>query len=277
MVEDPFAALEKSLQSVFHMVAIRNGKYTYTPIQNLHEAISEYKLKPQDKHSFIELLSALEAALPFLAARWHLDYKTIRMSMDKLAERHHMPTIDWKDVQSHLQVSQLSLFSTKNRAEEDKLLPWLNTKTGHTFDRLNHIDATKKLIELRKEDGFTQKLGVHLKEDPEFLVRLIMKSEKNFIKIAKTRLILYLTDAQLASAIIKHTPKLIDRHKDPIIETERYIDKLNEILSKGRSVGIILKSAEAKTILDNDKHFQLYQSDDYKNRSDTRNVPMRRG
>lgn len=131
---------------------------------------------------------------------------------------------------------------------------------------MDHTELTQTLVDNRDRLGFSQKLSNHLKKDPDFLYNIILRSERNFIKISQTRLILYLTDEQLARAIIKHIPVLMHKRKEPFEQIEQLIHTLNEILSNGRSVSTLLRNTDAKTILENSTLFQMYLSEEYKNR-----------
>lgn len=46
-MDDPFSALIEAIKSVFHLIPMRNGKYTYPEIQRLKEAIEHYQ--PDEK------------------------------------------------------------------------------------------------------------------------------------------------------------------------------------------------------------------------------------
>ena len=263
-MEDPFSALLKSLQSVFHLEAMRNGKYTYPAVQQLKEATEHYN--PNAKNTFISLLRAIREALPNIE-KWRVNFDAIRKSMDAMAKLHHMPSIDWNKVLSHPKVSPKFQFSALNHSRaEDDLLVWLTAKTGKPYAKLDHNELTQAMLDNRDRHGFSQKLNMHLKKHPEFLFDLIMNSEKNFIKIAQTRLILYLTDEQLAKAIIQHSPNMIHKQKEPYEQVELLVHKLNDILSNGRSVSTLLRNGTAKPILDNSIFFQIYQSEEYANR-----------
>lgn len=263
-MDDPFSILLKSLQSVFHLEAMRNGKYTFPAVQHLKEATEHYD--PKAKNTFIELLRSIREALPYIE-KWRINFNVIRKSMDALAKLHHMPTIDWNQMLSHPKVSPRFQFSALNHShDEHDLTSWLSYKTGKSFAQLDHTELTQTLLDNRDRHGFSQKLSGHLKKDPDFLHNLIMQSERNFIKISQTRLILYLTDEQLAKAIIKHIPVLVHKRKEPFEQVEQLIHTLNEILSNGRSVSTLLRNAEAKPILEYSKFFQMYLSEEYKNR-----------
>lgn len=273
-MEDPFSTLLKSLQSIFHLEAMRNGKYTYPPVQQLKDATERYN--PDGKHTFISLLGAIKEALPYIE-KWQVNFDAIRKPMDALAKQHHMPSIDWNKILAHPKVSPRFQFTALNHSRvNDDLIVWLTSKIGKPYAQLDHVEMTQAMVEFRGRQGFSQRLKDHLNKEPDFLFDLIMKSEKNFIKICHTRLILYLTDEQLAQAIIQHIPHLIHKQKEPFEQVELLIHKLNEILSNGRSVSTLLRNSAAKPILDNSIFFQIYQSDEYKNRHDVPSAPIER-
>ncbi|KTD38526.1 hypothetical protein Lmor_0250 [Legionella moravica] len=263
-MEDPFSALLKSLQSVFHLEAMRNGKYCYPAVQQLKDATERYN--PNTKNSFIALLRALREALPHIE-KWRVNFDAIRQSMDKMAKLHHMPSIDWNKMLSHPKVSPKFQFSALNHSRsEDNLLVWLTKKTGTPHTKMDHSELTQAMLDNQDRHGFSQKLNAHLEKQPDFLFNLIMQSEKNFIKISHSRLSLHLTDIQLAKAIIQHTPNMIQIQKDPFEQVELLIHKLNDILSNGRSVSTLLRNGKAKPILDASIFFKIYQSEEYANR-----------
>lgn len=263
-MEDPFSALQKSLLPVFHLAAMRDGKYTFLAVQQLKDATELYN--PQARSTFISLLRAIREALPHIE-QWRVNFDDIRKSMDNLAKQHQMPSIDWSKIVSHPKVSPRFQFSALNHSrKEDTLIFWLSAKTGKPFAQLDHTELTQAMLDNRDRHGFSQKLIDHLKKQPDFLFDLIMKSEKNFIKIANTRLILYLTDEQLAKAIIQHIPNLVNKQKESFEQVESLIHKLNDILSNGRSVSTLLRNGAAKPILEGSELIRIYQSDEYAHR-----------
>lgn len=269
-MSDPFLSLHKSIQNIFHFTAPRNGKYTFPALQQLQDAIDAYN--PKAKNSFINLLRSIREALPYIE-KSRISFEDIQKPMDAMAKLHHMPTIDWNKVLSHPNVSPRFQFSALNHSrKEDDLIVWITARTGRPFAQLDHREITQALVDNRDRHGFSQKLNQHLKKNPDFLFDLIMKSERNFIKISHTRLILYLTDEQLAKAIIKHIPSLVHKRKEPFDQVEQLVHTLNEILSNGRSVATLLRNAEAKPILDTSVFFQMYQSAEFKNRHEHRPV-----
>ncbi len=63
-MRDPFAALKDALQRVFHLEAMRNGRYIYPEIRHLKQAVDNFQ--PNNKRNFIALLKALRASLPHI-------------------------------------------------------------------------------------------------------------------------------------------------------------------------------------------------------------------
>lgn len=269
-MEDPFSALLKSLEPVFHFEAIRNGQYSLSPIQSLKDATKEYN--PKLANTYHDLLLALRESLPYLE-KWQVDFNAIITNMDELAKKHNLPTSDWKKILKHPKVSLKFQFSALNHASEVELIPWINSNHAKLFSQMNHFEVTEVLINLSHQQGFSQKLSAHLKKNPDFLVQLIMNSERNCIKILQSRLSLYLTDNQIANAIIHHLPKLVDAHANPFVQVEQLVEKINDFLSNGRSVTTLLRNGESKSILDNSVFFQIYQTEEYQNRHDEQQGP----
>lgn len=257
-MDDPFSALKEALETVFQSVPTRNEKLVYFEIQQLKEAIDNYD--PNRPRSFFELIKAIGDALPQLV-KWRIDFDPIKNAADSLAQMHIRADVDWD-----------MLFSRKKlRFQEEydnELIPWINAASEVAFGEQKPSEQTRLLIEYSEELGFSQKIGTQLKKDPEFLSQLILESENNFIKIANSRLILYLTDEQIATAIMQYIPKLNQEQISSLMQVEQLIDKLNGVLSNGRSVSTLLRNVEAKSILDRSELFQIYQSDKYKNREE---------
>lgn len=257
----PFSALIRSLQSVFHLEVMRHGKYIYPAVQQLREAIEHYN--PEIKSTFIELQKAVKEAMPYIQKR-NVNLDTITTSMNELAEIHHLPAIHWASVRTQGKISSRFQFSALNHAVKDTdLTTWITNKTGKYFFQLEPNEVTQALIDNKNKHGFSQRLSAYLEKNPDFLFHLILESEKNFIRICRSRLILYLTDQQIAKSIIQHIDCFVHKKTDPFAQVEQLIHTLNDILSNGRSVSTLLRNAEAKPILFNSIFFQLYQSEGY--------------
>ncbi|MGC1182634.1 hypothetical protein [Legionella sp.] len=255
-MRDPFSALKSALQSVFNLESMRNGKYIY-PVQQLKESLDNFR--PNNEKDFQEIIKALKASVPYIE-KWRLDFNTIRTPIDSLAKNLNLPSINWNSFLHHSNASAKFQFKALNdKYRETELLTWLAAKSGASGKRNNVSTQVRMLLEYREHLGFSQKLNTHLKKDPDFLFQLIMESTKNFKQIAHTRLVLYLTDRQLAEAIIKHIPSLVQEHTDPSVQTINLINKLNQILSHGRSISTLLRNSEAKFILDGSEFLQMYQ------------------
>lgn len=266
---DPFSELKKLLKPVFRFAAMRNDKYTYAPVQELKEAINSYRYNPDSDSSFIALREAIREALPYIE-QWRVNFDGIRKSMDTLAKAHHLPPIDWRGFLVHPKVSSKFQFSALNHArQEEDLVVWLATITRKSFSEEDHTALTQAMVDNSERPGFSQKLKDYLKVHPHFLFDLAVKSKTNFIKIAETRLILYLTDEQLARIILQHLPALVHQEKGPFERVTKLMDTLNHILSNGRWIPALERNAKAKDILlRGSLFFQIYWSDDYKNRNE---------
>ncbi|MDR3503727.1 MAG: hypothetical protein P4L79_14205 [Legionella sp.] len=258
-MNDPFAALKDALQPIFHRAPMRNERFIYSEIQQLKQSLDNFHPIPQRK--FIELLKFLRAVLPHLE-KWNLDFGVIKAQIDCLTKTLNLPPMKWDNYLSHSNASLKFQFSALNhRSQEADLLTWLTHKSGATT--IKHDSPTSiitMLLEYRDHFGFSQKLSAQLKKEPLFLTNLIMESDHNFVQIVRTRLVLYLTDRELAEAIIKHIPHFVQNNPDPITKAAQLVEKLNEILSNGRSISTILRNAEAKFILDSSELIQRYQT-----------------
>lgn len=267
-MDDPFASLNEAIEAVFHLIPMRNGKYTYDEIQQLKDALDNYEAN--EKTSFRKLVKALGSALPHFE-KWGINFEPIKKSVDSLAEQ-HKDIVDWNKYLLHRPKisSRLHFYALQNPQHDVELIPWLNTISERTSPQ-QEPELPAMLIAHRNFLGFSKRLNSHLKKDPEFLSRLIMESKENFIQIAGTRLILYLTDEQLAKAIVKYIPDLLQNHPDPLVQVEQLMDKLNGILSNGRSISALLRNSVAEKILTRSEFsefFRIYQSEEYKNRQE---------
>ncbi|STY28375.1 Uncharacterised protein [Legionella wadsworthii] len=250
-MDDPFSALKKALEPVCSLMPQR----TYTEIRQLKEAADNYR--PDEKSSFIELVKTLGETLRYFENRGiHVEpiFEPLKNLIDELAQQHDMAAVDWGIFLSKPKNS--SRFQFQQPQHDGEFVPWLDAMSQQIPDQ-EDSSLHSKLIAHKERLGFTQRLISHLKKDPEFLSRLIMESKDNFTQISRTRLILYLTDVQLAQAIIKYLPHFLQENLN-----------LNEILSNGRSISTILRNSDAKTILDNSESFQLYQNEADKNLKD---------
>lgn len=257
----PFSALIKSLQTVFHLEVMRNGKYIYPAVQQLREAMEHYN--PKANNTFLFLQRAMKEALPYIQKR-RINLDTIKVAMDELTIIHQAPPIDWFSATTPRKFSSRFQFNALNHKGTDTdLITWMEHRTGNDFSDLESSELTQNLIEHKNELGFSQRLSAYLKENPDFLFDLIKDSKKNFIKICHSRLILYLTDQQIAESIIEHITHFVFKKSNPFAQVEQLVHTLNDILSNGRSVSTLLRNAEAKPILSNSIFFQLYQSDSY--------------
>lgn len=249
-MDDPLSALLQSLQAVFQLAIKRNGQYTYKEIQHLEEAVHAYSSEQTTPH-FIRLNKALRQALTHIE-KWRINMGNIQKALDTLAQKHAQPKFAYSKLSITFQ------FSANNQS--GNLAAWIHAKSGKVCANLNQNQLTQILVDYRNHSGFSFQLNTQLKKDPDFLFNLIVQSEKNLINIAKTRLILYLTDEQLARVLMKHLSTLVPplQQKDEE-EINTRVETLNEILSHGRSISTLLRNTDAKAVLDGAELFCLYQ------------------
>jgi hypothetical protein len=263
----PFPPITETLQPLFELEKPRaiDGRYIYIEIQHLKETTDNYHQNPS-QDNFLELKKAIRGSMNYIE-KWklNLNFEQIRAALDSEAETHGMPPINWPKLLSRSQASPRFQFSALNHSPaEVGFIEWLAAKDGASYDELTYAELAELVVNHKTEDNFSKKLGQHLREEPDFLFNLIMKSESNFEKIALTTLILYLTDEQLAQAIIQYTP---DLEEDLSFEqVNSIVKKFNHILSHGRSISTVLRNANAKEILDSSVLFRVYQSDEFANR-----------
>ncbi len=264
-MEDPsIEALKKAFQSVFQL-SVRHGKFIYPEIRKLKQAL--YALDCNDKRDFIQFLKILRTALPRIG-HWRLDFNTIKIPMDSLAQKLNLPVIDWHRYLANSNSSPNFQF----RALDQKmpLLQWLIQESKASSPASNAMTQTSMLLKCYKNCGFSKKLTAHLEKEPDFLFQLIIQSEEIFTQITNTRLILYLTDVQLAKAIIKHIPQWVNNKARNKEEAEKLVNMLNGKLSKGRSIETLLRNADAKAILDSYEPIKLHQQDENKSQPSSR-------
>ena len=260
-VGDSFDVLKKVLLPLFNCEAKRQDKYVFAPIRQLKKALDHYH--PEQDSTFKFLVDAIIASMPYIE-KWHLNFEDIQSCMDALAQNHAIQPINWKFVLAKSKDSPRFQFG-RVLSDED-LIPWLESKMGKSFQSLESREKTQILTQYLDNSGFSKKLSAYIDKNPNFLFQLMMDSGQNFMQIAGNRLNLYVTDKQMAMAILKHYPGWAAEHRDEFKNVEHLESKLNDLLSNGRSIATILRSAEAKSILDAAEIFQHYQSDNYKNR-----------
>ena len=224
-MKDPFTHVHQSLHSLFRLEIIRHGKYTYSEVQQLKETTDKYLVNPS-RNNFIALKKAVRESLPYIE-KWQLDFEPIKESFDKEAQAHGMSPINWPKMLSLSKASPRFQFIALNHSNrEDDLLLWLAAKSEEPEgSQLSPSKLTQLLVNNQHEHGLRKMLGQHLRKDPHFLFDLIMKSESNFSKIASTLLSLYLTDEQLATAIIQHIPSIKEKdisYKELIASPEKF-------------------------------------------------------
>lgn len=256
-MKDPLVnELIKAFQSVFEL-SMRKGKFIYPEIRKLKQILHNFD--PTDKKDFHKLLKILREALPRIE-QWHFDFNNIKSSLDLLAQKLNLPVIDWHKYLSHSNASFHFQISVNQRYQRINLIEWLEMESGEALADNDLLTQVNMLLKCHQYSGFSKRLTTHLEKDRDFLFQLITESEDIFTRITNTRLILHLTDGQLAKAILKHLPKWLENYPDSSMPTEKIIEIINEKLSQGRSVSTLLRNKNAKTILDSSELLNPYQS-----------------
>ncbi|MBA2649493.1 MAG: hypothetical protein H0U75_07870 [Legionella sp.] len=253
---DFFSVLLKSLKSVFELEAFRHDKYVFAPIQTLKNALERFD--PEDPKSYASLLKALVASRPFIE-KWRLSFDEIMLCMDEIAKSLGLPSNDWDVILKSQKHHHRFKFSPNT---DEAFLPWLKSQGIHGFLEKTFDEQTKILLEFVENCGFSKKFTDYLKKKPTFLSDLLFSSDQNFIKISASRLNLYLTDSQLATAILFHAPKLLMEDGKYFIQKDKFMSKFNEILSNGRSVSTLLRCETAKEVLEASERFKHYQQNE---------------
>ena len=180
-MNDPFSALKNAIQSIFHLEAMRKGRYVYPEIQQLKDALEDFQ--PDNKRNFVALLNTLRAALPFIE-KWRIDFNTLRTPLDSLAKKLNLPIIHWDTFLSHSNASQKFQFSALNhKHKETELLSWLAAKSGATVLRNNPDTQISMLVKYSEHFGFSPKLRAHLKKIRIFYLGLLWSLKKTSKKL----------------------------------------------------------------------------------------------
>lgn len=242
---DPLTVLKDALKPIFILKQITGRTVVHSEIIALQKALDEFQ--PNKKNSFLKLRNAVGNALPFIE-KWHVDFNSVRSALEAMNQDHGLDPIKWDVYLSRANTSPTFQFSA-----DEGLLSWMEVHAEP-----NVVTTLERLVNLRETSGFSQKLNAHLKQDPDFLVDLIMESGENLTQIARTRLILFITDKQLAEAIIEHIPSFIQNDIEPNAQAAQLIKRLDELLSKyGRTLSSLAShSAEARAVFASSEHLR---------------------
>lgn len=239
--------LKHALAPLFQLETMRNGKYIYPEIQTLFLMMQQ--CEEFNKVELIELLKCIRNALVYIE-KWRMDFKLIQKPLSKLVKTHQIP-LKWDVFLAQSKTSLKFQFSALNHhSSEMDLIPWLQHKEGWDNPKLSLRAEYYLVMKYRKHLGFSQKLSEHLNQDPHFLRKIIMDDMEHFVKLAHCRLVLYLTDVQIAEAIVKYHTQFLTKNKQEDVLVD-LVTKLNSILSNGRSISTVMRSVEARFLLEN--------------------------
>ncbi|PJE11920.1 hypothetical protein [Legionella sp.] len=267
---DPLGELEDSLAYMFELQTKHTGGYIEPSVNKLRMALNDYK-DNSSSTSLKNLISAIKKAFPVIE-KYYIDSFKVRQKIEALAGTQG-ESINWY---TSKEANRYPFFQPSSSARDSKtdFIPWLSARTGKDFGSLSGEAQVQMLIEEKSDKEFTVKLKLHLHANPDFLANLAMESPNAFIKLMSSSLGFQLEKYQIAKAIYHHGKTIMDeslkmdKSSEPIEKVMQLVDYLNEQLSSLHSIEKLLEDPKAKAVLDKSELFQLYQSEEYKERQD---------
>ena len=264
---DPHSELDVFIQDILTLQhKNHNDHYRFGPAQALKTAADKYRQNP-NKDSFMQLINAITGILPYISNSRVINLTRFQSKINEIANKHYqMEPINWQENTGRTRTTTrvtVGFRFTSISHSGDSLLPWLNTIISRDFVKLNGTQQTQVLIECyAKYDGFSTALKRHLDVNPDFLVKLALNSEENFIKIAQSRLNLFLDDQQMATIMKEHW---LDRSQVYSFEVmDQLLNKMASVLSYGRTIAKLLENPNVQEYLRDTPFLNFYQREDYK-------------
>lgn len=267
---DPLGELEDSLAYMFELQTKNTGGYIEPSVNKLRMALDSYQ-KNSTSNSLKNLVTAIKNAFPVIE-KYSIDSFNVRQKIEALAGTQG-ESINWY---TSKELNRYPFFQPSKSVKDSKsdFITWLSTRTGKDFNSLSAEEQVEMLIDEKSDKDFTVKLKLHLHAKPDFLANLAMESPEAFIKLMSSSLGFQLEKYQIAKAIHHHGKTIIDeslkldKSSEPIEKVMQLVDYLNEQLFSLHSIEKLLEDPKAKAILDKSELFQLYQSEEYKERQD---------
>lgn len=232
-MKDLLEELEESLKYMFELQTKKTGQYINLAVQNLRNALDNYKDGPSI--SLQELIIAMKLALPNIEK--YTDVYQVMNKMDSLAAAKG-ETIIWETIGPSV-------------SEKNGFISWLSTRTGTDFASLDNAMKANILVAERAESEFMTKLAQYLCKNPEFLVDIVLVSPETFMQIMGTRIGFQLENKQLARVIYHHMERINDKAANSSKQVEQFLRLLDEELSKtGHSIEKLLIDPDAKAELE---------------------------
>lgn len=253
-MSDPLEELENSLAYMFELQTKKTGKYINPDIQKLKNALDNYRDGPSI--SLQELITAVKQALPIIV-NYGIESYVVKMKMDALAEENGS-SINWDLPVKKSRYSPQFQFAASLEVTNDDFIAWLSSRVDKDFPELDSQAQVEILIAERGEREFTTKLAEHLRNEPDFLLDLIMTSPEIFNPLMETRIGFQLENRQIAQAIYHHYLVEMDG-QGSLQQLEEQLVWLDDLLAKtGRSMEKLLADPLAKAELEKSNIFQRY-------------------
>ncbi|ARH00304.1 hypothetical protein [Legionella micdadei] len=259
---DPLGELEDSLAYMFELQAKNTGGYIDPLANKLRRALDVYS-EDRSSTSLKALIVAIRNAFPIIE-KYSVDSYKVRQKIEGIAAMQG-ESINWN---SSKQPNRYPFFLPSATVKDTKsdFTPWLSSRIGKDFNSLDGENQVQVLLNLKSEKEFTMKLRLHLYANPNFLADLAMKSPQAFFKLMGSSLGFQLEKYQIAKAINHHGQTMIDDSLEPVEQAMQLVNSLNEKLSSLHSIERLLEDPKAKAVLDKSDLFQLYQSDECRDR-----------
>lgn len=265
-MSDPHSELDVFIRDILTLQnKNHNNNYRFAPAQALKTAADKYHENPT-KESFVQLINAISRILPYISNTRVINLSHFKNKVDEIASKQYqMTSINWQST-SHKTRSTARMTVgfqfTSVSSSGNSLIAWLNNLIKRDFAQLTTDQQTQILIESYiKYDGFSTVLKKHLIEQPEFLVNLTLDSETNFMKIAQSRLSLFLDDQQMAKIMRSHW---LNEDKEYDFDTmDQILYKMASVLTYGRTIGKLLENSNVQEYLKDTEFLNVYQSDRY--------------
>ncbi|STX42742.1 Uncharacterised protein [Legionella donaldsonii] len=255
-MSDPLGELENSLAYMFELQTKKTGKCIHPDVQRLKNALDNYKKGPSI--SLQELVTAVKQALPVIV-NYGVELYVVKMKMNALAEEKGS-SINWDLPVTQSRYRPQFQFAASLRVPNNDFITWLSSRADKDFSALDSHAQVEILIAERGEREFTTKLAEHLRNEPHFLLDLIMTSPEIFNPLMETRIGFQLENQQIAKAICHHY-LLEMAEQDSFQQLEEKLLWLDNLLAKtGRSMEKLLADPLAKAELDKSPVYQLYMN-----------------
>ncbi|WP_019217129.1 hypothetical protein [Legionella tunisiensis] len=204
------------------------------------------------------MVAAVKQALPVIV-NYGVELYVVKIKMNALAEEKGS-SIDWDLPVTRSRYRPQFQFAASLKVPANDFISWLSSRANKDFSELDGHAQVEILIAERGEREFTTKLAEHLRNEPDFLLNLVMTSPDIFNPLMETRIGFQLENRQIAKAICYHYLLKIDE-QGSFQKLEEKLLWLDDLLAKtGRSMEKLLADPLAKAELDKSPILHLYMN-----------------